>query len=46
MNVTGRTVAGVDKAPYDPARVDAVIDKHVDDFVETVRERLVTESAP
>lgn len=43
--VTGRTVAGADKAPYDPARVDAVIDKHVDDFVETVRERLVTESA-
>ncbi|MFT3900553.1 MAG: glycoside hydrolase family 57 protein [Gordonia sp. (in: high G+C Gram-positive bacteria)] len=43
--VTGRTVDGPDKAPYDPARVDAVIDKHVDDFIETVRERLIGESA-
>ena len=43
--VTGRTVAGPDKAPYDPDRVGAVIDKHVDDFIETIRARLVTESA-
>ena len=43
--VTGRTVAGPDKAPYDPDRVGAVIDKHVDDFIETIRARLVTECA-
>ncbi|GED98360.1 1,4-alpha-glucan branching protein domain-containing protein [Gordonia crocea] len=42
--VTGRTVAGPDKAPYDPDRVDAVIDKHVDDFIDTVRARLVEET--
>nr|WP_212763139.1 glycoside hydrolase family 57 protein [Gordonia araii] len=42
--VTGRSVAGPDKAPYDPDRVDAVIDKHVGDFIDTVRARLVEES--
>nr|WP_202927263.1 glycoside hydrolase family 57 protein [Gordonia desulfuricans] len=43
--VTGKSVAGPDKKPYDPARVDAVIDRHVEDFVEHVRGRLVDESA-
>ena len=43
--VTGRSVAGPDKAPYDPDRADAVIDEHVDDFIATVRARLQEESA-
>lgn len=43
--VTGRGVSSADKKPYDPARVDAVIDRHVDDFVDHVRRRLVDESA-
>ncbi|MGW0036578.1 1,4-alpha-glucan branching protein domain-containing protein [Gordonia sp. NPDC003376] len=43
--VTGKSVAGPDKKPYDPARVDAVIDRHVEDFVEHVRRRLIDESA-
>lgn len=43
--VTGKTVAGHDKKPYRPDRVDAVLDRHVDDFVEHVRRRLVDESA-
>lgn len=43
--VTGRSVASEDKKPYDPALADPVIDQHVDDFVDTVRRRLVAESA-
>ncbi|AZG48805.1 1,4-alpha-glucan branching protein domain-containing protein [Gordonia insulae] len=43
--VTGRNVASGDKKPYDPARADAVIDRHVDDFVGQVRNRLIDESA-
>lgn len=43
--VTGRTVAAQDKKPYDPHRADAVIDRHVDDFVDQVRRRLASESA-
>lgn len=43
--VTGRTVEAKDKKPYDPQRADAVIDRHVDDFVDQVRRRLVDESA-
>ncbi|GAC66367.1 1,4-alpha-glucan branching protein domain-containing protein [Gordonia soli] len=42
--VTGRSVPGEDKKPYDPDRVLAVIDRHVDDFVDTVRRRLRSES--
>lgn len=41
--VTGRTVDSADKAAYDPARADAAIDKHVADFVTTVRDRLLAE---
>uniref|UniRef100_UPI003D8D4989 1,4-alpha-glucan branching protein domain-containing protein n=1 Tax=Gordonia sp. B7-2 TaxID=3420932 RepID=UPI003D8D4989 len=44
FRVTGRSVPGEGKRPYDPARVDAVIDRHVDDFVEHVVRRLRTES--
>ncbi|WAC56082.1 glycoside hydrolase family 57 protein [Gordonia sp. SL306] len=43
--VTGRGVSSADKKPYDPARVDTVIDRHVDDFVDHVRRRLIDESA-
>jgi 1,4-alpha-glucan branching enzyme len=43
--VTGRNVPSEEKAPYDPARADAAVDVHVADFVETVRQRLVSESA-
>ncbi|TWS26680.1 glycoside hydrolase family 57 protein [Tsukamurella sputi] len=43
--VTGKNVAEADKAPYDPARADAAIDKHVADFVDTVVRRLRSESA-
>jgi 1,4-alpha-glucan branching enzyme len=42
--VTGKTVASADKAPYDPAPADAAIDRHVADFVDTVRTRLIRES--
>ncbi|GAA1480942.1 glycoside hydrolase family 57 protein [Gordonia sinesedis] len=42
--VTGKSVAGPDKKPYRPDRVDAVIDRHVDDFVAHVRRRLIDES--
>lgn len=42
--VTGKTVASQDKKPYDPARVDSVIDAHVDDFIEHIRQRLISES--
>ena len=43
--VTGRQVSAEDKAPYDPARAEAAVDAHVEDFVATVRTRLVSESA-
>ncbi|WP_231390227.1 glycoside hydrolase family 57 protein [Nocardia sp. CNY236] len=43
--VTGKTIAGPDKAPYDPESAAMAIGSHVDDFVHTVRERLLTESA-
>ncbi|OXR45012.1 putative 1,4-alpha-glucan branching enzyme [Nocardia cerradoensis] len=42
--VTGKQVAGPDKAPYDPAAATAAIERDVADFVATVRERLITES--
>ncbi|MFE6859094.1 1,4-alpha-glucan branching protein domain-containing protein [Nocardia sp. NPDC057668] len=42
--VTGKTVAGADKAPYDPELAAAAVREHVADFVETVRERLISES--
>ncbi|NLU82051.1 glycoside hydrolase family 57 protein [Rhodococcus sp. HNM0569] len=42
--VTGRTVGSEDKAPYDPALAEAALDKHVADFVDTVRARLRAES--
>ena len=42
--VTGKTVAAQNKKPYDPARAAPVIDRHVDDFVEHVRARLISES--
>ena len=42
--VTGKTVPSEAKKPYDPARIDATIDKHVDDFVSHVRQRLISES--
>ncbi len=42
--VTGRTVDSADKLPYDPELAAAAVDKHVADFVETVRARLRSES--
>ncbi|GAA2558732.1 glycoside hydrolase family 57 protein [Mycolicibacterium diernhoferi] len=42
--VTGRNVPSESKAPYEPERADAAIDKHVADFVGMVRRRLRTES--
>ncbi|MFD6857787.1 1,4-alpha-glucan branching protein domain-containing protein [Rhodococcus sp. NPDC060086] len=42
--VTGRTVASEDKAPYDPDLASAALDRHVADFVDTVRGRLRSES--
>ncbi|AFU04399.1 1,4-alpha-glucan branching protein domain-containing protein [Nocardia brasiliensis] len=42
--VTGKTVAGPDKAPYDPELAAAAVVRDVDDFVQTVRERLIGES--
>ena len=35
--VTGRTVDSADKAPYDPDLAAAAVDRHVADFVATVR---------
>lgn len=43
--VTGRNVDSEHKAPYDPQRADRAVDAHVDDFVEMVRARLISESA-
>ncbi len=42
--VTGRTVASHEKAPYDPELASRTVDRHVADFVETVRRRLRSES--
>ena len=42
--VTGRNVPSDAKAPYDPARAERAVDGHVADFVEVVRQRLVTET--
>jgi len=42
--VTGRSVAPGDKAPYDPARAERAVRAHVADFVEVVRNRLISES--
>ena len=44
VRVTGKTVPAEAKKPYDPARVNAAIDKHVDDFIDAVRDRLISES--
>ncbi|PYE15594.1 1,4-alpha-glucan branching enzyme [Williamsia limnetica] len=43
--VTGRGVAGADKKPYEPQRTQAVLSRHVADFVDCVRARLIDESA-
>ena len=43
--VTGKTVDSKDKAPYDPALAAAAIDKHVEDFVDTVVDRIRSERA-
>ncbi|SPM37704.1 Predicted glycosyl hydrolase, contains GH57 and DUF1957 domains, partial [Mycobacterium rhizamassiliense] len=42
--VTGRSVGSEAKAPYDPERADRAVDVHVADFVEVVRNRLLSES--
>ncbi len=42
--VTGRNVPSDAKAPYDPQRADRAVDIHVADFVEMVRDRLISES--
>ena len=42
--VTGRKVSSEDKAPYDPELAEKAIARHVEDFVETVRKRLHSES--
>ena len=42
--VTGRTVPSHEKAPYDPELASRTVDRHVADFVETVRRRLRSES--
>ncbi|WP_132991791.1 glycoside hydrolase family 57 protein [Gordonia zhaorongruii] len=44
VRVTGKTVPAHEKKAYDPARVDAAIDAHVDDFIGCIRERLISES--
>ncbi|WP_405177586.1 glycoside hydrolase family 57 protein [Nocardia sp. NBC_01377] len=43
--VTGKSVEGPDKAPYDPELAAAAAGRDVDDFVRTVVERLRSESA-
>lgn len=42
--VTGRNVPSEQKAPYDPERADRAVDVHVADFVDVVRNRLLSES--
>ncbi|MFE3291204.1 1,4-alpha-glucan branching protein domain-containing protein [Rhodococcus sp. NPDC059234] len=41
--VTGRTVDSEDKAPYDPELAAAAVDRHVEDFVDTVKSRIRAE---
>ncbi|MDQ1201269.1 putative glycosyl hydrolase (DUF1957 family) [Rhodococcus sp. SORGH_AS303] len=43
--VTGRSVAGPDKAPYEPERAAAAVRSHVEDFVDVVRRRMRSEHA-
>lgn len=43
--VTGRAVPSEDKAPYDPELASLAVDRHVADFVDTIRRRLRSESA-
>lgn len=42
--VTGRNVPSAAKAPYDPDRAGHAVDGHVADFVDIVRQRLISES--
>jgi 1,4-alpha-glucan branching enzyme len=42
--VTGRNVDGTAKAPYEPQRASRAVDAHVADFVDLVRQRLISES--
>jgi 1,4-alpha-glucan branching enzyme len=42
--VTGRNVPSDEKAPYHPERAERAVDIHVGDFVDVVRQRLVSES--
>ncbi|XBL80693.1 glycoside hydrolase family 57 protein [Mycobacterium shigaense] len=42
--VTGRSVGSDAKAPYDLSRADRAVDLHVADFVDVVRNRLLSES--
>ena len=42
--VTGRNVPADEKAPYDPARAEQVVNAHVADFIDVVRRRLCAES--
>lgn len=44
VRVTGKNVPGEAKKPYLPEATAAVVDKHVDDFVDCVRQRLIAES--
>ncbi|MFF0814378.1 1,4-alpha-glucan branching protein domain-containing protein [Rhodococcus sp. NPDC003318] len=41
--VTGKTVDSKDKAPYDPELAAAAVDRHVEDFVRTVVDRIRSE---
>ncbi|WP_278315269.1 glycoside hydrolase family 57 protein [Lolliginicoccus levis] len=43
--VTSKTTPSERKAPYDPERAAAAVQEHAADFVETVRARLIDESA-
>nr|WP_229675826.1 glycoside hydrolase family 57 protein [Hoyosella rhizosphaerae] len=42
--VTSKTTPADAKAPYDPLRAAAAVEQHADDFVDTVRRRLISES--
>jgi len=43
--VTSRTTDGPNKKPYDPDRAAAAVREHAADFVASVRDRLISESA-
>ncbi|MBJ8343455.1 glycoside hydrolase family 57 protein [Antrihabitans sp. YC2-6] len=43
VRVTGRKVAGENKAPYEPELAAKAVRKHVADFVDVVRKRLASE---